>query len=148
MKYSCEIDLDLGRERVIALFDDPDNLPKWLLGLESFRHISGEKGYPGAESEIVVRAGNRVVTMIETIETRDLPDEFTGVYTTKGVWNRTENFFSVNDDGSTRWTQVNEFRCDGLLMKLMTRFMPGAFRKETMRQMESFKHFAEAKDEL
>ena len=143
MKYTCDIDIALDREQVIALFDDPDNLPKWLIGLESFIHMSGERGHPGAKSRIVVLAGKRRVEMIETIETRDLPDEFTGVYTTKGVWNRTENFFTINQDGSTKWTQTNEFRCDGLMMKLMMRLMPGAFRKETMKQMESFKAFAE-----
>ncbi len=144
MKYTCEIDISLSRARMIELFDDPNNLQKWLIGLERFSHISGEKGYPGAKSEFVVKAGNRRVEMIETIEKRDLPSEFTAVYAAKGVWNRTENFFKVNGDGTTRWTQTNEFRCDGLMMKLMMKLMPGAFRKETMKQMESFKAFAEA----
>ena len=144
MIYTCEIDVNHTRERMIELFDNPDNLPKWLIGLERFTHISGEKGFPGAKSEFVVTAGNRTVEMIETIETRDLPEEFTAIYEAKGVWNRTENFFHVNDDGSTKWIQTNEFRCDGLMMKLMMKLMPGAFRKETMKQMESFKAFAEA----
>ena len=144
MKYSCKVDIKLPRDRIIELFDDPENLPKWLIGLESFTHKSGEPGFPGAQSDIVVWGGNRRVEMVETIETRDLPHEFTAIYTTKGVWNRTENFFTANDDGTTTWEQINEFRCEGLMMKLMTRIMPGMFRKETMKQMDSFKTFAEA----
>lgn len=144
MKYTCEIDINLGRTRTIELFDDPDNLPKWLIGLEHFAHVSGEKGQPGAKSELVVKSGNRRVEMIETIEKRDLTRAFTAVYTTKGMWNRTENVLTDNGDGTTRWTQTNEFRCDGWMMKLVMKLMPGAFRKETLKQMASFKAFAEA----
>jgi len=54
-----------------------------------------------------------------------------------------ESVTTINQDGSTKWTQANEFRCEGLMMRLMMRLMPGAFRKETMKQMESFKAFAE-----
>ena len=144
MKYTCEIDVDLPRDRVIGLFDEQENLKHWLIGLESFTHKSGTPGHPGAQSDIVVTSGNRRVQMVETIETRNLPNEFTAHYTTDGMWNRTENFFHVNADGSTRWEQVNEFRADGLFMKFMMGLMPGMFRKETMKQMVSFKSFAES----
>ena len=144
MKYTCEIDVDLPRDRVIGLFDEQENLKHWLIGLESFTHKSGTPGHPGAQSDIVVTSGNRRVQMVETIETRNVPNEFTAHYTTDGMWNRTENFFHVNADGSTRWEQVNEFRADGLFMKFMMGLMPGMFRKETMKQMVSFKSFAES----
>lgn len=49
MKYESELVIDLPRERVIELFDNPDNLPKWQEGLQSFEHISGEVGQPGAK---------------------------------------------------------------------------------------------------
>ena len=49
MKYSCELTIDLPRDEVIALFDDPDNLVKWQPGLQSFEHISGEAGAAGRE---------------------------------------------------------------------------------------------------
>lgn len=142
MKYTCEIDMDLPRDRIIELFDDQDNLKHWLIGLERFTHKSGTPGHPGAQSDIVILSGKRRVDMVETIETRDLPNEFTAHYTTDGVWNRTENFFHVNPDGSTKWVQINEFRADGLMMKLMMRLMPGMFRKETLKHMISFKNFA------
>ena len=44
MKYATEDVIDLPRERVIELFDNPDKLPKRQLGFESFEHFEGEEG--------------------------------------------------------------------------------------------------------
>jgi len=46
MKCTVQIDIDLPREQVIQLFDDPDNLAKWQKGLLSFEHLSGESAFP------------------------------------------------------------------------------------------------------
>ena len=53
MKYTREVVIDLPRDRVIELFDDADNLPKWQEGLQRFEHVSGEPGQPGAKSRLV-----------------------------------------------------------------------------------------------
>ena len=53
MKYTCQIVIDLPRRRVVELFDDPANLPKWMTGLQSFEHVSGEPGRPGAKSRLL-----------------------------------------------------------------------------------------------
>ena len=49
--YTVAIEIDLPRDRVIELFDNPDNLFKWQTGLQSFDHLSGEPGQPGAKSK-------------------------------------------------------------------------------------------------
>ena len=36
MKYQNEIEINLPLNRVIELFDNPDNLKRWQPGLESF----------------------------------------------------------------------------------------------------------------
>ena len=67
MKYEVETTIDLPRERVIELFDNPDNLPKWQPTLQSFELISGESGQPGAKSRLVYLEDGREIEMIETI---------------------------------------------------------------------------------
>jgi uncharacterized membrane protein len=143
MEYAVELTIDLPRERVIELFDDPDNLPKWQEGLRSFEHISGELGQPGAKSRLLYDMGRRQVEMMETIEVRSLPDEFTGTYVADGVWNRVANRFFEQGDGTTRWQIDTEFRFSGF-MKIMSLFMRSAFPKQTRETMESFKAFAES----
>ena len=61
MKYSSELDIELPRQRVIELFDDPENLPKWQPGLRSFELVDGEEGQPGAKSRLVYDMDGRRV---------------------------------------------------------------------------------------
>ena len=144
MKYSREIVIDLPRDRVIELFDDADNLPKWQEGLQSFEHVSGEPGQPGAKSRLVYEHRGRNVEMIETITVRNLPGEFSGTYETDGMWNGMKNWFVEDGPDRTRWIAESEFRCSGLKMHLMTIFLRPMFTSATMKSLRDFKTFAES----
>lgn len=143
MKYTCEVTINRPRQEVIALFDNADNLKIWQEGLQSFEHISGEAGHPGAKSRLVYDMNGRVIEMTETIIKRNLPDEFTGTYDVEGVHNVVENYF-VDEGGNTRWTTVNDFQFSGF-MAVASIFMRPMFRRQTMRIMNGFKRFAETK---
>ena len=141
MKYTTEIEIKLPRKRVIELFDDPDNLSKWQEGFVSFEPISGKAGEEGSRAKLKYKMGKREIEMIETITRRELPDIFNGTYEAKGVFNIIENQFVDNGDKTT-WVSVNEFQFKGF-MKLFAIFMPGAFKKQTLKYMQDFKKFAE-----
>jgi hypothetical protein len=142
MKYTCELVVNLPRQRMIELFDNPDHMYKWQPGLVSFEHTSGEAGQPGAKSKLLYDMNGRKMEMVETILTRNLPDEFSGTYEAKGVYNIIENHFSEDGPDRTRWVMETEFRFSGL-MKVMAFFMGGVFRKQSMTHMNDFKKFAE-----
>ncbi len=142
MKFTEQIDIDLPRDRVIALFDSTENLCKWQPELPGFEHQSGEPGQVGAQSQLRYRMGKKECSMIETITVRNLPDEFSGTYETDGMWNEVRNRFVAHGPDTTRWISDNEFRCQGLL-RIMAFIMPGMFRKQTCRYMQQFKAFAE-----
>jgi len=64
--------------------------------LQSFEHISGEPGQPGAKSELLFDMGSMggyEVVMIETITKRHLPDTFSSTDETDGVVNYQTNRF-------------------------------------------------------
>ena len=65
MKYRCEVIINLPRERVVELFDNPDNMSQWQPGLQSFEHLSGEPGQPGTKSKLVYDMNGRRVEMVE-----------------------------------------------------------------------------------
>lgn len=142
MKYTIEMAINRPRERVIELFDSTENLKKWQPELVSFEHLSGEPGQVGAKSKLRYEMGKREVEMIETITSRNLPDEFSGTYETQGVWNKVENHFIPEGDQQTRWRMHSEFRCGGF-MKIMALLMPGMFKKQSRKFMQRFKDFAE-----
>lgn len=142
MKYTNEVVIDLPREKVIELFDNPDNMKHWQPGLVSFDHISGTPGQPGAKSKLCFQMGKREIEMIETITERNLPDEFNGIYEAKGVFNILKNRFIVLDEKHTKWVAETEFQFSGM-MKLFGWLMPGMFKKQSQQYLDLFKAFAE-----
>lgn len=142
MKYTTEITINLPRERVIELFDNPDNMKHWQPGFISFEHISGEAGKPGAKSRLKYQMGKQEIEMIETIMARNLPEEFHGIYEMKGGVNILKNYFIPVSDTQTKWVSESEFKFSGL-MSVMSFFMKGAFKKQSMKYLEQFKAFAE-----
>lgn len=141
MKYANEIEIKLPRQRVIELFDNPDNMSKWQEGFVSFETLNGEPGQEGAKAKLKYKMGKREVEMIETITKRNLPDEFNGTYEAKNVFNIVSNKF-IDLGNSTKWLSENKFRFNGF-MRIIALFMPGAFEKQSLKYMKDFKKFAE-----
>lgn len=142
MKYALTIDIDLPREKVIELFDNPENMKHWQKGFISMTHMSGTPGEVGAKSRLQYKMGKREIEMVETIVNNNFPHEFTATYVTPTVWNENKNTFEKQGAEKTRWKQETEFKFSGF-MKLMAFFMPGAFKKQSYTFMEDFKTFAE-----
>lgn len=144
MKYSCQIDIHLPRERVIMLFDDLANLKRWQPTLRSVEPLGGVPGQVGTQMRLRYKEGQREIVLVETITVRALPERFAGTYTMDGVHNTVDNTFDVIAADQTRWTCTSEFKFDSVWMRLMGAVAPGLFRKQTLKFMEQFKAFAES----
>ncbi len=142
MKYKSEIEINIPINQVIALFDNAENLEKWMEGLQSFEHLSGTPGQPGAKSKLKFKMGKRELEMIETITVRNLPKEFSGTYEAKGVFNLVTNRFEELPGNRTKYISEQEFQFHGF-MKIIGFLMPGAFKKQSMKYLVDFKKFVE-----
>lgn len=144
MKYTVEIEINLPVDRVIELFDNPNNLKLWMDGLQSFEHISGDPGQPGAKSRLKFKMGKREIEMIETVFTRNLPSDFSGAYDTPHMYNIVKNSFIPTGENKTRYVSEQEYQMKNFMMKAMGFLMPGAFKKQSMKYLNAFKDFAES----
>lgn len=143
MKYSVEIVINKPIDTVIELFDNPENLSKWMEGLLSFEPISGTPGQPGAKSKLRFKTPNGELEMIETITVRNLPDEFSGLYEAKGVVNPVTNRFIKLSESETKMITETEFKFSGL-MRVIGFVMANTFKKQSQKYLEDFKKFVEA----
>ncbi len=142
MKYIQEIEIDKPIDQVIALFDNPDNMSKWMDELLSFESIRGTLGQSDAKSKLKFKMGKREIGMIETVTVRNLPDEYSGTYEAKGVFNIVKNKFVKISDNKTKYIVESEFQFTGY-MKFVAFFMPNIFKKQSMKYLVGFKEFAE-----
>lgn len=80
--------------------------------------------------------------MDETLKVVNLPEEYTTTYEAKGVYNVVKTFFKKVSDETTECITEHEFQFKGF-MKVIGFLMPGAFKKQSKKYLEDFKHFAE-----
>ncbi len=142
MKFHIEIIVDISLDKLIELFENPDNLKQWQPNVISFEHLSGTIGQKGAVSRIHYNMLVKKIVMKETILKRNLPEEFVLLYESDGVSNTVTNNFKQLADNKTRWIMQNNFKFAGL-MKYAAMALKGVFRKQTEQTMERFKKFAE-----
>ncbi|MEB3366045.1 SRPBCC family protein [Saccharopolyspora mangrovi] len=153
MKITDSIAIALPREEVVQLLADPAHLPKWLRGLVLHEPVSGVHGHVGTVSRVVLRMGKQEMECTETITRREpadlhrIPNDGVVHYereiVAQGMWSATRDRFTEAGPGATLWESENEYRFDSLLMRLLSPFMRGAFRKQSQQHLEDFKAFAE-----
>ena len=143
MQYKLEIEIKADRDKVVALMDDPANMPHWQRGFVAMEHLSGELGQEGSKSKLIYQLGKRNIEMIETITRRDLPAHFDAIYETGNVWNEMRNTFSTTSSGHTLWSSEVIFRFSSFGMRMMGWLMPKAFKKQSLQYMQDFKAFVE-----
>ena len=143
MHYTNETTIHAPLDKVVALFDNPDNLEKWQPGFQGMEHISGTPGEPGAQSRLVYQMGKRRIEMIETLLENNLPESFKAAYDAKGVHNIVQVQFVPIDSTTTRYLSENTFEMKNLSMKIFGWLMPGAFKKQSQQYLDLFKAFAE-----
>ncbi len=144
MKFNCSVEINAPIDKVIDLFDNPDNLKEWQDGFQSFEHISGVPGEPGAKSKLAYQMGKGSLEMTETIKTRNLPYEFTGLYEFKQGANTMKNTFAKLSENTTRWDAELEYiSIHSFMMKVMAKIRPQLFQKQTQKWMDQFRDFVE-----
>ena len=143
MKYTTEIIVEVPIETFIKKFDSAENMKHWQRGLVSVEHVSVDPGQLGAKMKLNYKIDKREFTLLETITHRNLPHEFHGTYTMKGIHNTQENYFKSTDEGYTKWTSVSDFMPLNFTMRIMTYLMPKAFKKQSLKYMKDFKNFVE-----
>lgn len=142
--YTCEIDIEKNINSVSDTFQNPDEMKMWQPELQDISLKSGEPGKKGSISEIKYNMRGRDTIMKEEILKNNLPSSFKAKYSTKGVVNYMDNEFEILDDNNTKWITHNEFELSGL-MNIFGIFMRGAFKKQTEKIMNQFKHYVESK---
>ncbi len=142
MKFRAEIEIERPMNELITLIQDPDVTMKWLEGLRSVKHVSGDFRQPGAVSKVVFDspAGRMLIT--ETIISNDLPDEYIMRYDGQGYVSYSNYSFEKISEFNTRFTLQQDVELKGAL-KLVEGLLKKTMDRQLSKSAESFKRFAE-----
>ena len=142
MKMTFETEIRAGRELVWAIFDNPDNLSRWQPTLESFTHVAGDPGQPGAVSELVYNENGKKVTMTETVTERRKPNFMAGTYDNDRATSLIVNHFEEIDEDTTRFVSYSNMNFKGI-MKILSLFVARSIRARVEADLSRFKLLAE-----
>lgn len=142
MKYSTEIIINKPRKEIIKVFEDSSLLPNWQRGLKRSRVLSGEEGEVGSKRKLYITMEGQSIKMTETITKKNLPEEWHGEYTSKGMKSIQKNYFEALGDHQTKWTSYSEFKFSGFMI-LISKLLPDIFKKRSILVQEDFKAFIE-----
>ncbi|MBZ9652003.1 SRPBCC family protein [Psychroflexus montanilacus] len=142
MKYTTEIIINKPRDLIIETFENSSLLPHWQRGLKRSRVVSGKDGEVGSKRKLYITMEGQSIKMTETIIKKNLPEEWHGKYTSKGMESIQQNFFEALSDNQTKWTSHSEFKFSGF-MKLISKLLPDIFKKRSVLVQQDFKAFIE-----
>lgn len=142
MKYTTEIIINKPRDLIIETFENSSLLPHWQRGLKRSRVVSGKDGEVGSKRKLYIAMEGQSIKMTETIIKKNLPEEWHGKYTSKGMESIQQNFFEALSDNQTKWTSHSEFKFSGF-MKLISKLLPDIFKKRSVLVQQDFKAFIE-----
>ncbi len=142
MKMKFETEINAGRELVWAIFNSPDKLSRWQPTLESFTHLAGDPGQPGAVSELVYNENGKKVTMTETVTERRKPHFMAGTYDNDWATSLIVNHFEEIDDNTTRFISYSNMNFKGI-MKILSLFVARSIRARVEADLSRFKLLVE-----
>ena len=144
MKFNCRVDIDLPREKVVALFQDNEKRKIWDKSFISIESVTGPPGENGSTSLIMFKAGIKAQELRETIIENGLPDFFSAKYEHKHMDNTMVNHFRSLSDHQTRYeAEVEYLEFRGFMAKMLAFMFSGVFTRQVQRHLQAFKEYAE-----
>jgi carbon monoxide dehydrogenase subunit G len=142
MKFIAEVEIERPIGELITLIQDADCTLKWLDGLRSVKHVSGEYRQPGAVSKVVFDSPAGRLLITETVISNELPEEYIIRYDGQGYISYSNYSFEKLSDASTRFTMQQHVELKGAL-KLASGILKTTMGKQLDKSANSFKRFAE-----
>ncbi len=140
MKFTCTVDINCDRAKVVEIFSNPDNLKHFQEGFKSKEHLKGVPFENGSTAKLTYEK----LELIETILENNLPDSFKALYEHKHMTNTMKVSFQDLGNNKTHYiSEIHYTKFNGFLIKLMAKIFPGMFRKQVLKWMHLLKDYCE-----
>lgn len=141
--FEHEIEIDKPLKEVYRAFKEPDNLPRWLQGLQRIEQIRGNPGEVGSVTKQIYLERGRTVEMIETITAHEPERFFAGTLEGPGMQGDLRVDF-VDRGEKTGLRFSGNFKPCSFMMWLLMPFMKGSIRNRQIGDLQTFKGLVEA----
>ena len=141
MKSTVELDIEAPRDRVAALFNDPNNNPKWMDDIARIEPIKGPLGEPGSVYRFVPK-DNPELSFVATVVARE-PAQTRLLLENPNVTVAITDEFRELSSAKTKLISQEVFNFKGLFSRIYGFVGALAIKRAHRQHMEAFKRFAE-----
>ena len=141
--FEHEIEIRKPLSEVYAAFNNPENLPRWLTGLQRTEVISGTPGQVGCKTRQIYLERGKTVELIETITAHEPEKHMSGELAGPGMKMSMQVDF-VDRGDRTLLKVRSAFRDKSLMLRLMMPFFKGSIAKRQTGDLRRFTEMVEA----
>ena len=144
MKYTCSIEVPLSRDECIKLWLDESKFNKWQDGFQYKKWTKGAPNKKNSTADILIIQGNRKIELEELVTDNNLPNYIEGIYRHLHMTNTQKVSFEILSPQVTLIrSEVEYTKFNGFVPKMMAKFFPGMFKKQSQKWLDQFKLLAE-----
>jgi carbon monoxide dehydrogenase subunit G len=143
MLTETKIVINKSVKEVWDFFKNPDNLIRWLSGLQKFEHVSGVPGAVGAKAKHhFLERGKELILEGEITEVVE-HKKVVGILDSSMMLNTVSNFFNDLGNNHTEVIISTETQFKGFLWKQIGPLMKGEFKKRQEKDLQTLKEILE-----
>ena len=143
MLTETSVSINKPLKEVWDFFKNPDNLIRWLGGLQKFEHVSGIPGRVGAKAKHhFLERGKELILdgeITEVIEQKRI----VGILDSSMMLNKVTNSFNDLGKDQTVVTISSDTQFKGFLWKQIGPLMKGEFKKRQEKDLQTLKEILE-----
>ena len=129
LTYINKIEVNKPVDKAWAIFDNEENMAKWMKGFKSIEPISGEPNQPGSTFKLITSEGGKDVTITEEVVKYVKHEEYAFKFYNDEVSGTASIEFSPLKDG-TSITAKHMITGKGLFLKAVMPFFKSSMKSQ------------------
>ncbi len=144
INYTSEVAIDASIEKTFELFDNNDNLSKWIPEIKAIKTIKKEEEVIGSTFEVKVENQGKEVVFEEKVLKYEPYKNVKFLFKGGNVHKIDDYTFSLKE-GKTHVRLTSKFQTDSFILGCMLPFVKGKLSRQDQQYLENFKNFVEKK---
>lgn len=134
--YVTRVTVDAPVEKTFAVFNNPDNMSKWMSGFKSMDNISGNPNEIGSKWRLEFEEKGELMVLTETLVAFKENELY--VFVLENEFMTVDVAVEFSGDGATtQITATNFVQPRGMFWKSMMRVAKGAIEKQSQQQYDT-----------
>ncbi|MGJ8744708.1 SRPBCC family protein [Polaribacter sp.] len=141
--YSAEVSVNKSVNDVFKMFNNSENIKKWIPEVKSFDVVNENPGKTGSVYKIVVENQGQEIAMTEKVLAYVKNEKVTLFFDAENML-KTDDYLFTEKDGITTITLHANCQSDSYIMACVFPFFKGTFQEQDQSYLNNFKEYVES----